>query len=58
MLRDTAYEERGVLDLEVTYAIETLPAVAAAADHIGYTVTIDRSPNPPADLVVTGTVDL
>lgn len=58
MLRDTAYEERGVLDLEVTYAIETIPAVAAAADHLGYTVTIDRTSNPPADLVVTGTVDL
>lgn len=58
VLRDTAYEEHGVLDLEVVCAVETLPAAAAHAEHVGWTVTLDRTPNPPPDLTETGTYDL
>lgn len=57
-LRETGFEERASIDVEVVYRLETIPVAAPAAEHLSWAVTIDRTPNPPADLVVSGTEDL
>jgi hypothetical protein len=57
-LRDTAYEVHVSQDFEVTYSATLVPATAGrapAATSIDWDVTLDRTPNPPADLHSTGT---
>jgi hypothetical protein len=48
-LRDTDHELSAVLDLEVAYRLETIPAAILEAEHVKMDVILDR-PNPPADL--------
>jgi hypothetical protein len=57
-LRDTGYEDAGSVDFEVTYRIETTPEDIVAAEHIGWTITVDQPSNPPPDITISGTADL
>ena len=57
-LRDTAHEAQATLDLEVAYRLETAPAAATTADHLHFDLVLDRTPNPPADLVFDFTKDV
>lgn len=49
-LRQTAYEVAAMMDLEVTYRLDTVPVASPEAASIVLGVTLDRTPNPPADL--------
>ena len=57
-LRDTSWEVSAQLDLECSYKVTTVVAATVAAEHIGWTITLDESINPPPDLVVTGTANI
>jgi hypothetical protein len=56
LLRDTAFEMAGELDLVVSYRLDTVPAAAISAEHIEIEVTQAGTP-PPADLAFTLIVD-
>jgi len=55
-LRQTDFEVAAMMDLEVTYRLDTAPVASPEAASIVLALTFDSDPNPPADL--TGGVTL
>jgi hypothetical protein len=54
-LQDTGFEERSVMDLEVTFRLETAKVFITIANTVETGIVLDTK-NPPADLTVTVTL--